>query len=299
MAVRSACDDQSRSPTLRGRDAEGRAEPSQKHFSLSKTEFQDALFETRCSAGMVELVVDNITYTVNGKVVVDGVSFSLCSGEILGVIGPNGAGKTTLLRLVSGILSPTRGKVLIDNVPLHSLPPRERAKLVAYLDAELPASMHSLVRDYLDTFSPTAYRQLAVVGLKDCEWRLLDSLSSGEKRRVMIAGLLDRAKRAHVVVVDEPTAHLDLAWSLKVFRLLERLAREGKIVVFATHDLNLATRYSTKLLLLHQGKQIALGPPQDVLREELVENVYKVTVKTIETEYGTIILPIDPTESRK
>ncbi|HIC98447.1 MAG TPA: ATP-binding cassette domain-containing protein, partial [Pyrodictiaceae archaeon] len=102
---------------------------AKKHFSLSKTEFQDALFETRCSAGMVELVVDNITYTVNGKVVVDGVSFSLCSGEILGVIGPNGAGKTTLLRLIAGILSPTRGRVLVDRIPLHSLPTRERARL--------------------------------------------------------------------------------------------------------------------------------------------------------------------------
>ena len=251
----------------------------------------------RCSISMVELVVDNIVYAVDGRVVVDGVSFSLCSGEILGVIGPNGAGKTTLLRLIAGILSPTRGRVLVDRIPLHSLPPRERARLVAYLDAELPASMHSLVRDYLDTFSPTAYRRLAAVGLKGYEWRLLDSLSSGEKRRVMIAGLLDRAEKAHVVVVDEPTAHLDLAWSLKVFKLLGELAKDGKIVIFATHDLNLAARYASKLLLLHQGRQMALGPPHTVLREELIENVYRVVVETIETRHGTIILPIDPIDS--
>ena len=241
--------------------------------------------------------MENLSYAISNRVVIDNVSFSLAPGEILGVIGPNGAGKTTLLRLVAGILNPTKGKVLVDGLPLHSLAQRERAKLVAYLDAELPTGLHALVRDYLDTFSPTAHRQLASVGLKGYEWRLLDSLSSGEKRRVMIAGLLDRAKKARVVVVDEPTAHLDLAWSLRVFELLRGLARGDKIVVFATHDLNLATRYATKLLLLHQGKPIALGPPHSVLKEKLIESVYKVVVEAIKTRYGTIILPIDPIDN--
>ena len=243
---------------------------------------------------MAKLVVENLSYTTNGRVVIDNISFSLGPGEILGIIGPNGAGKTTLLRLIAGILKPTRGKVLIDGLPLHSLVQHERAKLVAYLDAELPTSLRSLVRDYLDTFSPTAYKYLSNVGLKGYEWRLLDSLSSGEKRRVMIAGLLDRAKEAQVIVVDEPTAHLDLAWSLRVFKLLRSLAEGNKVVVFATHDLNLAARYATKLLLMYRGRLVALGPPHKVLNKKLVGSIYGITVEIFETRYGPTLIPVEP-----
>lgn len=218
------------------------------------------------------------------------VSLDIAGGQCWGVVGPNGAGKSTLLRLLAGLRRPDAGRILLDGRPLSELPPRERARQIAFLPQHLPTDSPVTARETvlmgrfphrrLGLFDAAADFEIADRALRTTETaafahRPMSTLSGGEAQRVHLAAAL--AQQPRLLLLDEPTAALDLYHQLSLFSVLRDLAeRDGLAVVVVTHDLNLAGRFCSHLLLLDEGRSVAAGPPSDVLRPDILEPVYDV-----------------------
>jgi iron complex transport system ATP-binding protein len=228
--------------------------------------------------------------TAAGADVLHDVSVRITPGAIVGLIGPNGSGKTTLLRLLSGTQTPTRGTVSIDGAPLSSFSRRHLARRIAVVPQETHPSFDFSVLEivlmgrypHLGPFElegagdvAIARDALAATATLPLETRLFAELSGGEKQRVVIASAL--AQSASLLLLDEPTAALDLGFQLEIAGLLARLNRErGVTMVVATHDLNLAAALCTELVLLKAGRVLAHGPTDAVLTAAHVRSLYGV-----------------------
>jgi iron complex transport system ATP-binding protein len=220
----------------------------------------------------------------------NGVSVSVERGSLTGLLGPNGCGKTTLLRLLAGVLRPRQGSIALNGRPLDRISRRELARHVAVVPQEThPAFDYSVLEmvlmgrhPHLGTFElegphdiAIAQEALAATGTAQLAHRAYMTLSGGEKQRVVIAGAL--AQTPEVLLLDEPTASLDLAYQLEVAALLSRLNRERSVtMVLATHDLNLAASLCDRLVLLRSGRVLAQGPTRDVLTGPLIQQLYDV-----------------------
>ncbi|MHC5209352.1 MAG: ABC transporter ATP-binding protein [Planctomycetota bacterium] len=223
----------------------------------------------------------------DGPLAVAGVDLSLEQGELLVVIGPNGSGKSTLVRLLGGLLVPRHGEVLLGERALRSLDLRERARELAVVPQGLAVLPEVTVERFVlggryaqigrwrgaqpdDLAAVEA--ALADADVADLAARRLTELSGGQRQRVLVARAL--AGRARLLLVDEPTAALDLDHQLRVFALLARLAEGGRSVLVVTHDVNLASQFAARVALLDRGRIVACGAPDDVLRREVLEPVY-------------------------
>lgn len=222
--------------------------------------------------------------------VVRGVSASIERGSLTGLLGPNGCGKTTLLKLLAGVLAPDRGSVAIDDRPLTSLTRREIARRVAIVPQEThPAFDYTVMEMVLMGRHPhlglfqlegpadveIARSALASTGTAHLAGRAFMTLSGGEKQRVVIAAAL--AQSPDVLLLDEPTASLDLHYQLEIAALLAQLNRERSVtMVLATHDLNLAASLCRTLVLLRDGEVLAHGATADVLTADAVRALYGV-----------------------
>lgn len=218
----------------------------------------------------------------------DGVSFQVAEGEILGVLGPNSAGKTTLIRLLTRVLTPTRGTIEIEGRPLPSLARAELARRIAVVPQDMPQGLPFTVeqlvlmgryphgpRRFFETSEDLAVAReaMAATGVLDLAGARVGILSGGERQRVALARAL--AQQPRLLVLDEPTAHLDLRHQVECVGLLRRVNRErGTTVLLVSHDLNLAGELCDRLLLLAEGKVARLGTPDEVLDEALLASVY-------------------------
>jgi iron complex transport system ATP-binding protein len=218
------------------------------------------------------------------------VSVAIAPGSLTGLLGPNGCGKTTLLRLLCGVLQPHGGTITLDDRPLTSLTRRELARHVAVVPQEThPAFDYTAMEMVLMGRHPhlgafqlegpadfaIARESLVVTGTAHLADRNYMTLSGGEKQRVVIASAL--AQATELLLLDEPTASLDLGYQLEVASLLGRLNRErGVTMVLATHDLNLAASLCDRLVLLRGGRLLAQGPTADVLTGAMVQQLYDV-----------------------
>ncbi len=225
-----------------------------------------------------------------GPLVVDGVSMSVPRGGLVGVLGPNGAGKSTLLRLMSGTRQPSRGRVWLEDRPLDQIPRRELARRIAVVPQETRLAFDYTALEmvlmgrhpHLGVFEvegpadvAAAREALGATGTAHLEGRDFATLSGGEKQRVIIAAAL--AQASDMLLLDEPTASLDLGYQLEIAGLLHRLNQErGITMVVSTHDLNLAAGLCRELVLLRQGQVIAAGPIADVLTSERINALYDV-----------------------
>jgi cytidylate kinase len=217
----------------------------------------------------------------------DGVTMHIEPGEFVGVIGPNGAGKTTLLRAISGVVPLHAGSVRVDGRDVARLTPRERARLVAVVPQVEGPPAGFTVREavgmgrtpHLGRWGGGGAADRAAVEqalrrtrLEELEGRLVETLSGGERQRVLIARAL--AQEARVLLLDEPTAHLDVAVQLEIMELLAGLPPSGLTLVAALHDLNLAAAFCARVLLLDRGRVVADGTPEAVLTGALLAPVY-------------------------
>ena len=238
------------------------------------------------------LWADNVSfrYSPNAPLVVDGVSVRLSEGAFVGILGPNGSGKTTLLRLLSGTRRPSSGGVLLNDRPLESLSRREVARQIAVVPQETELAFEYRALEivlmgrhaHLGLFAiegpddiRIAEQAMAATGTAHLAARLFHELSGGEKQRVVIAAAL--AQSAHLLLLDEPTASLDLGYQLEIASLLRRLNEEhGVAMAISTHDLNLAASICRELVMMRDGRVIAAGPTAEVLRPETVRALYDV-----------------------
>jgi iron complex transport system ATP-binding protein len=254
----------------------------------------------------VELAGVAVAY--DGTQVLEGLTARIPAGAWVGLIGPNGAGKTTLLRAIAGLV-PCAGDIRLGGVPVSSLSRRRIAQLVAYLPQRpvIPESMtvsdYALVGrtpyiPYLGT-ETRADRELVAGVLERLELgafaeRPLGSLSGGEVQRAVLARAL--AQEAPVLLLDEPTAALDVGHQQQVLELIDELRAEHDLtVVSAMHDLTLAAQFAERLLLLSRGRAVAEGRARAVLTEPAIREHYGASVRVLEdTEGGVLVIPARP-----
>ena len=219
------------------------------------------------------------------------INLAVPPGQLWCVLGPNGSGKTTLLRLMAGLINPGGGLVLIEGISLGRMSNRSLARRLALVPQETqPAFDYTVLQVVLMGRSPHMGpfgfdRKVDLVVARDCmnktdtlrlEHRPFDELSSGERQRVVVARAL--AQKPRVLLLDEPTAFLDIGHQVQVYRLLRQLTAEGMTVVCVNHDLNVAAQYADQLVLLRCGEIVAAGPADQVLTTETIRQVYQVDV---------------------
>lgn len=241
---------------------------------------------------MTTLEAQDITCAYDGRPVLEELRLAARPGEILALIGPNGVGKTTLLRAMARLLRPHRGTVLLAGEDLWRTTPRDVARQLALAPqtdgANWPLTVERAValgraphRGWLLPFSAddraAVERALRQTGLVTLRERRVTELSGGEQRRVILARVL--AQEPKVLLLDEPTAHLDLKYQTEILELVRRLAHQDELaVVISLHDLNLAALYADRLALLSEGQLLAAGSPTEVLTPERLTRVYDVPV---------------------
>jgi iron complex transport system ATP-binding protein len=243
------------------------------------------------------LGVDSVSFEYRGRGagtgpvrVLEQVSFTVEAGAIVGLLGPNGSGKTTLLRIVDGMLPASSGRVLLNGVPVGRLGRRELARRIAVVPQETHATFDFTVLDmvlmgrypHLGPFElegsndvRIARQALEATGTAGLEKRRFGTLSGGEKQRVVIASAL--AQASELLLLDEPTASLDLGYQLEIALLLRRLNRErGTTMLVSTHDLNMAATLCTRVVLLKEGRVLAHGATVDTLTAPNIRALYGV-----------------------
>jgi len=232
--------------------------------------------------------------------VLHGIDLEVRAGEILALLGPNGAGKTTLLRALAAVIKPAGGEITLDGRAAHTLTRAEFARTVAVVPQDVPSAPGFTVREVVamgraphqsawlreraeDT--EAVARALRRCALEDLEGRLFSALSGGERKRVLLAQALAQSPR--VLLLDEPSAFLDLRHAVLLFDLAREEARAGVAVAAIVHDLGLAARYADRAAILVEGAIVAEGPPRDVLEESRVTAAFGVPIRRLSDEAGT------------
>ncbi|MHB9036572.1 MAG: heme ABC transporter ATP-binding protein [Armatimonadota bacterium] len=236
--------------------------------------------------------VDNVHAGYNGVQVLRGVSLELADSEFVGIIGPNGSGKTTLLRTMSRALAPQSGFVQLDGKNIYTIPAREYARKVAVVPQDTVVAFDFSVMDValmgrsprLGRFAVESSRDVAIAldalartGTDHLKDRPINALSGGERQRVMMARAL--AQEPEILLLDEPTSHLDISFQFEIMDLVKGLNREHGLTVLAVlHDLNLASQYCDRLVIIGQGTVQACGTPDEVISSDNIRRVYGAEV---------------------
>ncbi len=251
---------------------------------------------------MIEL--SGLTVQLGGRRVVDSVDLDVSQGEWVAVIGPNGAGKTTLLRAVAGLV-PFTGSIVLDGRPADELKRSEISRLLAVVPQEPSTPPWMTIGEYVLMGRTPHLGPLAREGVRDreaagralerldlvgYEERRLGTLSGGEKQRVVVARAL--AQEARIVLLDEPTAALDIGHQQQALELLDLLrADSGLTLVAAMHDLTLAAQYADRMVLLDAGRIVAEGAPAEVLTEALIASHYGASIDVVPAGERVAVIP--------
>lgn len=238
------------------------------------------------------LEIEDLAFGYSQQVLLYGVRMQVRRQEMIGLLGPNGSGKTTLLRLISGILQPSSGSIVVEGRLLTSWGRRRLAQRIAVVPQELQVPFAFTVEQmvglgrtpFINLFGLRTRHDLQIIhdAMQQAEVdvlseRIFNELSGGERQRVMVAMAL--AQQPRLLLLDEPTSHLDIKYQVEMLELVKRLNHEtGVTVIAAMHDLNLAARYFPRLLLFQRGV-VADGGPAEVLEPHLLQRVYGITVQ--------------------
>ena len=233
--------------------------------------------------------VENLTWKIGKKTILEDVSFEAKSGKMLGLLGPNGSGKTSLLRLISGLKRPNSGRVLLDNTDITTIARRAVAQRVAFVEQHATTNANLKVIDVIklgrfphrsmfsgwaiadDAAVEDAVERTSMTGKRNESWQ---SLSGGEKQRAHIARAL--AQTPKELILDEPTNHLDIQHQMSLLRLVSGLPITS---IIALHDLNHAAMFCDELLVMQAGKIVASGTPEDVINEQVLKDVFCVDAR--------------------
>jgi ABC-type cobalamin/Fe3+-siderophores transport system ATPase subunit len=261
---------------------------------------------------LIRLAASAVTAGYGSRVVLQGCSFAVDSGEIVAVVGPNGAGKSTLLRVLAGLLRPTAGNVALDGQELATLSRSTLARRIA------------VVPQIFDTLFPFTVREVVALGrtarlrpfgrasagdeaaveraideleLEGLASRRIDRLSGGERQRAVLAMAL--AQEADVLLLDEPTVHLDPTHQIATLDLISALAaKRGLAVCAVLHDLNLASTFASRIVVIAEGRVVREGSPAEVLRADLVRTVFGDGLEVVARDGHPAVLPRVATRSQ-
>ncbi|WP_086826844.1 ABC transporter ATP-binding protein [Allokutzneria sp. NRRL B-24872] len=260
------------------------------------------------ATAQVRLRAEGLSLGYGENRVVEGLDLDVIDGTITAVIGPNGCGKSTLLRALGRLLSPQEGHVLLDGKRIDKTPTREVAKIVGVLP-QTPVAPDGLTvgdlvargrhphqawyRQWSSDDEGAVSEALRMTGMLEFSERTLDQLSGGQRQRAWISMAL--AQGTDLLLLDEPTTYLDLAHQVDVLDLVQQLHDQaGRTVIMVLHDLNLAARYSDRLIAMRDGKIVAQGDPKDVLTEQLLSDVFDLDARVVpDPVAGTpLVVPI-------
>ncbi|MHC1588248.1 MAG: ABC transporter ATP-binding protein [Methermicoccaceae archaeon] len=239
----------------------------------------------------MRLEVVGIAFGYTSTPTLDDIAMGVDGSQILSIVGPNGAGKTTLLRCIDGIVSPQRGCVMLDERDVRKMSRREVAKRLGYVPQDTPHTPSHTVFDSVllgrrphvgwhatEEDIEKVVEVMRRLSIEHLAMREFNELSGGERQKVVIARAL--VQEPDVLLLDEPNSNLDIRHQLELMEIIQRLAREGGMaVVVAIHDLNLAARYSDKVVIMKEGRIVGAGCPSQVLTEKTIREVYGVKVE--------------------
>lgn len=238
------------------------------------------------------LEVSSLAAGYKSKPILTNVNFKVDPGEIIGIIGPNGAGKTTLLKTIRGLLPIQNGIVKIDNIEVEKLSAREFSKKVAYLQQNVEITFGYTAKEivtagrypYLKWWQQERPEDAEIVescmqytGIIQYQDTTMDKVSGGQKQRILLAKVL--AQQTPLLFLDEPTTGLDIVYQEDIFSFCKTLAHAGKTILMVVHDLNLAYKYCSRLLLVANGGVVVDGTPDRVITEENLSQAYKVPLR--------------------
>ena len=254
----------------------------------------------------IRLSVEQVSYASSANpsqapvFTLEASSFQARPGEIVAILGPNASGKSTLLKLIAGTQEPLSGRVLLNGYVTHSLTPRIRAQRIAMVQQDSPLLFPSRTWEFVlqgrhahgrslrfETSEDLniARNALAQVGAAHLSGRWMDQISGGEKQRVILARAL--SQQPLLLLLDEPTLHLDIGSQVGLLDTLRKLAAENRYtVVVVTHELNLAAEYADQIVLLHHGKSLRVGSPAAVYQRELLEQVFQIPLSVESSPSG-------------
>ncbi len=255
----------------------------------------------------MKISINNIDFAYNGTPVLKGINCNIDKGDFIAIVGPNGSGKSTLLKCMNGILQPRKGNISINdkNIKHHHL--RNLAKTMAYVPQNKYDKTSSTVFDtvllgrkpyiswkpsYSDmemTSQIITELQLENIAMKD-----INKLSGGQQQTVFIARAL--AQQPDILLLDEPTANLDLKHTIEIMEMLKGLCNKGLTVIIALHDINLAMRYTNKIMMLKEGEVFAYGG-KSIITEKNLETLYDIKVKVIEHNDTLHVIPLQTLEN--
>lgn len=238
------------------------------------------------------MILKNIDFSYDGLSVIQDVSFMVRPGEILGIIGPNGSGKTTLLNIICGVLKPNSGDIFIQDKNVKEIPRKELYQILAIVPQDSITSFNYTVLDivlmgrtpYLkgsfwerEIDYEVAINSIKDIGIYNLKDKYVSQLSGGERQKVTIAQALSQQPK--ILLLDEPTTHLDINSKLEIMNLITRLNKEQKITVITIfHDINLAASFCPRILILSKGRISAMGNAEDVLTSQNLEGAYNIPV---------------------
>ena len=256
------------------------------------------------------LEVKGLKVSLGSSDILKDISFRLERGEVVGLLGPNGSGKSTLLRSIFGVLKPSGGVIYFDGRKLAEMEIREIARLLGYLPQEgsetglkvkevvmLGRTPHIHGISFKEGDLKAVREALRLVGLSDFEEKKFSELSGGEKQKVLLARVF--AQQTDVLLLDEPTAHLDISSQLEIMGLIRKRVRDGCSALIAIHDINLASAYCDRLLLIKKGKIFAAGKPEETITRENIREVYGVDVEVRKIRGNILVLPSRKREAEK
>ena len=254
----------------------------------------------------MNISVESVSQKYGSHYVLRDISFESKSGEVLALLGPNGSGKSTLIKTIADILTPSSGSITIDGVDVQKIDPIDRAKMIGYVPQYFHYTPFTTVLDTVligrrpymswavsDNDLEVVDNALSTMNITDLSDRFVNELSGGQRQRVFIARAL--AQDPSFFLFDEPTSSLDLRHQLETVSTMRGIVqKERSGMIIALHDLNLALRYTDKVLLLKDGAMYDYGAPSKVLTADSVREVYGVHAEFVENEQGRFILSYAP-----
>lgn len=261
----------------------------------------------------MKLILKDLEFGYSSQLILKKISMELRPSEMLGVIGPNGSGKSTLIQCIDGLLKPKNGSILLDGTDIKGISRKEMAKKIGYVPQTssrsfFPSTVLDAVlmgrRPHLGWRSSggdvkKAIKVLRLMGIENLAMNDINQLSGGQQQKVLIARAL--AQESSILLLDEPTSNLDIKHQLEVVEIIrEMVVERGISAIMAVHDLNLASKYTDRIIMMKEGRIVDQGVPSEVLTQENIRSVYGVVAEVINNNGGSPhVIPVKSLRHQK